>query len=337
MSASYGTIEVVRGRLSEERADQLVRFWAAAGALDEATARARLPEVVCLLTDDDGQITGVNSVYPAAVDLIGGRELWVYRNYLRSGAETGRRAMAHRAFVALQAEFDPTVAGPIGLCFLIDDAAQIEQDPGAVWLYPLSRYAGYLEDGRQVRIRYFENSRVGGPAEMVSFPVTLDRSYRTTPFAEQDMVGAGAVIELWAREGAMAEDEARRRIDEVLVIATRGDSELVGVATTYLEHNAQLDMDMWYFRAFVAAEHRASGVGISLALVARDDLEKRFVSGQDTRAGGIVYEVENPGLKQYMDFGNWGAVDFMFIGENERGDHVRVHYFPGAIAPGPPE
>jgi hypothetical protein len=27
--------------------------------------------------------------------------------------------------------------------------------------------------------------------------------------------------------------------------------------------------------------------------------------------------------------------DFTFIGENDRGDHVRVHYFPGAEAPGP--
>jgi hypothetical protein len=25
--------------------------------------------------------------------------------------------------------------------------------------------------------------------------------------------------------------------------------------------------------------------------------------------------------------------DFTFIVENQRGDHVRVHYFPGALAP----
>jgi hypothetical protein len=27
--------------------------------------------------------------------------------------------------------------------------------------------------------------------------------------------------------------------------------------------------------------------------------------------------------------------DFWYIGGNERGDHVRVHYFPGALAPAP--
>jgi hypothetical protein len=27
--------------------------------------------------------------------------------------------------------------------------------------------------------------------------------------------------------------------------------------------------------------------------------------------------------------------DFLFIGENSRGDHVRVHYFPGVAAPDP--
>jgi hypothetical protein len=30
-----------------------------------------------------------------------------------------------------------------------------------------------------------------------------------------------------------------------------------------------------------------------------------------------------------------GPLQAMFIGENERGSHVRVHYFPGALAPEP--
>jgi hypothetical protein len=337
MSASYGTIEIVRGRLSEARADALVRFWAREGVLDESAARARLGDVVCILVGNDGEIAGVNSVYDAPVEPVAGRRFWIYRNYLKPGAQSARQAMAHRAMLALQGLFDPTVEGPIGICFVIEDRADMERNPGADWLYPASRYAGYLEDGRQVRIRYFDGARVGPAREPIDFPLTLDHSYRTTPFAEQDGVDPEAVIELWVREGAMPEEEARRRIDEVVTVATHGDGELVGVATAYVEHNAQLRMDMWYFRAFVAAEHRASRVGWSLALVARDHLQQRFVSAVDTRASGIVYEVENEGLKEHMDFGYWAATDFLFIGENERGDHVRVHYFPGALAPVPAE
>jgi hypothetical protein len=337
MSASFGTIEVVRGRLSDERADQLVRFWTSEGVLDESAARARLGEVVCLLLDLDGEIAGVNSVYAAPVGLIAGRQFWIYRNYVKASPPIARQAMAHGAYMALNAQFDPAVEGPIGICFLVEDRSDIERNPGADWLYPSSRYAGYLEDGRQVRIRYFDGARVGPAREVFDFPLTLDHSYRTAPFAQQDAVGADAVVELWTREAAMSEEEARRRIDEVVVVATHGDGELVAVATAYLEHNAQLGMDMWYFRAYVAADHRATRVGWSLALVGRDYLQQRFVGASDLRAAGVVFEVENEGLKQHMDFGYWPATDFTYIGENERGDHVRVHYFPGALAPRPPE
>jgi hypothetical protein len=212
----------------------------------------------------------------------------------------------------------------------------MERNPGATWLYPSSRYAGYLADGRQVRIRYFEGARIGPAREAFDFPLTLDHSYVITPFAEQDAVDANAVVEMWTRQRAMREEEAQRRVDEVVAIATR-EGELVGVGTAYIEHNAQLRMDLWYFREFVATEHRASRVGWALSLVSRDHLAQRFVGGHDTRAPGVLMEVENEGLKEHLDFGYWSMTDFTFIGENERGDHVRVHYFPGALAPGPPE
>lgn len=337
MSASYGTIEVVRGRLSEERAGEIVQFWTGEGALDEASALARLAEVVCVLRGNDGRIAGVNSVYPAALELVGGRQFWVYRNYVTPAAQAGRQAFAHTAFLALQAEFDPTVEGPKGICFLIDDRTDMEGNPGATWLYPSCRYAGYLASGQQARIRYFEGARIGPAREGFDFPLTLDRRYRAAPFSEQQAVSADDVIAMWTREGAIRdEEEARRRVGEVAAVATH-DGELVGVATAYVEHNAQLGMDLWYFREFVAEAHRASRVGWSLTLVTREHLAQQFVGGHDTRASGMLMEVENEGLKEHMDYAYWAAVDFTFIGENERGDHVRVHYFPGALAPGPAE
>jgi hypothetical protein len=44
-----------------------------------------------------------------------------------------------------------------------------------------------------------------------------------------------------------------------------------------------------------------------------------------------IYEVENEGLKRHFD--DALPTDFTFLGENQRGDHVRVHYLPGALAP----
>jgi hypothetical protein len=71
------------------------------------------------------------------------------------------------------------------------------------------------------------------------------------------------------------------------------------------------------------------------AIDGRDHLERRFTSGEDTRGLGILYEIENELLKTYLNKGRWVPSDFTFIGENKRGDHVRVHYFDGAKVPPP--
>lgn len=163
----------------------------------------------------------------------------------------------------------------------------------------------------------------------------LDPGYRIDFFAEQDGVSEGDVLALWGRELRIAEEEVRRRIHEVLLVATTDGGELVGVSSAYLQQNEQLGMDLWYYRALVASEHRQSNVAVNLALIGRDHLEQRFVSGADPRAAGMIYEVEHEGLKRHFDEALWLPTDFTFIGENERGDHVRVRYFPGALAPEP--
>jgi hypothetical protein len=163
----------------------------------------------------------------------------------------------------------------------------------------------------------------------------LDPEYRIQPFAEQDTVSAADVVGLWRREAGLSAAEAERRVAELLLVATDRQGRLAGVCTTYLRHNEQLRSEMWYFRAFVAAAARHSNIAVGLVLRGRDHLVRRFVGGEDRRAIGIIFEVENEGLKSYFSQAVWLPSDFTFIGENARGDHVRVHYFPGALAPEP--
>ena len=158
-----GTIEVARGRMSDALAASLLRFWASTGALDEAAARRRLPEVVCVLRDAGGRIVGSSSVFPDVVPLVGGRRFWVYRSFLLPSAAGAFDAMVAAAFRTLEAEFDPAGAGPIGLCLLIGDRALLERRPDAEWSDPRLFYAGYLADGRQVRIGYFEGATTTAP------------------------------------------------------------------------------------------------------------------------------------------------------------------------------
>jgi len=155
-----GTIETVRGRLGDQTAGDLLRFWAVNGALEADQARARLPEVVCVLRDGAGRVVGVNSVFADEVERLAGRRFWVYRSFLVPEAREAAPAMIAHAFAALDDEFEPGGDGPIGLCVPLADRADMEARPEAEWSDPRMLYAGYDVDGAQVRIGYFAGATV---------------------------------------------------------------------------------------------------------------------------------------------------------------------------------
>lgn len=342
-TAPDGTIEVVRGRMTEERADELLRFWSREGALQEDEAQRRLSEVICVLLDGSGAIAGVNSVYPQRVGLVAGRLFWMYRHFLLPRASSAAPEMIEAAFATLEEEFDPAAVGPIGVCLIVSDPAVMEGRPEAVWPDTQLTFAGYLDDGQQLRIRYFEGAAIGpgfpdSPAlsDTVLDPPLEDR-YRIEALDDSAVVTPEDVLTLWRSEEAMPEAEARRRLDEVELVAVDEAEELVGIASAYLQHNPQLRLELWFGRVFVASAHRHSNLGRVLMMRGREYLEQRFTSGEDTRGAGIVMEIENEGLKRYFNKGLWRAahIHSTFIGENDRGDHVRVYYFPGAQVPAP--
>lgn len=158
---------------------------------------------------------------------------------------------------------------------------------------------------------------------------SLDEAYRVERFADSD-VAPQDVIDMWVREDAMPREEAERRVGEVHMVATTPSEGVVGVTTAYLAPNAQLGREMWHQRAFIAAAHRQSALGINMFCEGRDDLSHAYETGRDRRAPGILMEVENEGLKSRYPHAVWYMVWFTFIGLNAKGDHVRVHWFPGA-------
>ena len=154
------TIETVRGSLSDETAAEILAFWEGRGALSGNSAKQRLREVVCVLRDSDGAITGVNSVYAKEVPLVGNRVFWVYRSLLDSAGSESWIDMVRGAFEALAEKFDPEAGGPVGICVLISDGEEMRRRPEAEWTDPRLLYAGYSQDGSQVRIGYFPGARI---------------------------------------------------------------------------------------------------------------------------------------------------------------------------------
>lgn len=165
----------------------------------------------------------------------------------------------------------------------------------------------------------------------------MNSGYRIDRFADQSRLTARDVIDFWIREGALEEAEAERRVGEVLAVASDQQGNPVAICTTYLHRHDQLRAELWHTRVFVAAAHRRSGLAIELAHTARSHLTDRFISGDDRRGIGVLFEIESPILKRMFPQAIWPRTQFVFLGENARGDHVRVFYFPGAPAPEPDE
>jgi hypothetical protein len=296
--------------------------------------------VVCLLRRD-GALVGASSVYEFDVALIGGRRFWIYRSLLDEAVADQGPNMIRATFTALQDESGGSPEAPIGLCLLLSPDELRLRSAEAVWPDPRMIYAGYLGDGRQVRLAYFENAVIATPSPGVvvgppgGYGSAVDSGYSIELFAEQQRVTGEDVVAFWTQEGALALPEAQRRVEEILLVASDRAGQPVGVCTTVLRRIDRLRADLWFTRVFVGAAHRQSHLAVGLALGARDRLARRFASGDDRRAIGIVFEVESEILKRFLPQAIWPRTEFAFIGETSGGSHVRVFYFPGAPAPEP--
>jgi hypothetical protein len=162
----------------------------------------------------------------------------------------------------------------------------------------------------------------------------LESRYRIERFEGCEDVDQETVIRFWTEQANLPEGGARERVNEVMFVVLNEDNTLVGLCTVYLKRNQQLQGDFWHFRSFVRREDRQSNIAFHLTHHARDALRDNFISGQDKRAPGMIMEVENELLKKYRNEAVWESSQFAFFGSNERGDHCRVYFFPGARVPG---
>jgi hypothetical protein len=340
MSTGAAAVEVVRGDLSDEQAEEILDFWSARG-LEGHAARELLPSVVCMAIDDQGEVVGVNSIDDQVIPLVG-RRFWDYRWLLAGDSEEIAVAMFNSAFEALAEEFEAGGPGPIGLSVAIGGGETLESRPEAIWPDTELTFAGYLPDGRQLRIRYFWGATVEpGAASSPTIDQLVARNYeaedriRVEALAESDSVTADDVLALWAREGVVADAAAERRIDQVHLVAVAGEDEVAGVSTIYLDRSERLRMEMWNYRTFVPSGHRHSSVGAQLLFGNLEVLERRFRSGADTRAQGILFDLENEEVMKGLNTAVWPRTGYTFIGENPLGAHIRVRYFEGARVPQP--
>jgi hypothetical protein len=319
----------------------VLEFLSHEGGVRDEEARRWLSELVCVATEGE-RIVGVSAARPAIVGLVGGRGFWLYLSVVAPSSDERWDQMFNSSFDLLAREFEEEPGQYVGLCVLVEDPAVIKRRSEAIWPATDSMFAGYLDDDRQVRLRYFWGAPISpGLPNSPSIDDTRAQEYPLEDRYEILSLEAGGataddVIELWLREGAMAtREEARQRVAEVTLVAVEREAGVAGVSTLYLQRNQQLRMDLWNYRTYVAEPHRLSNIAAQLIFRNRDLLEGRFARGEDTRAQGMLFELENAGMGEYFNKALWLPADFTFIGDSELGGHVRVHWFPGATVPPP--
>lgn len=138
------------------------------------------------------------------------------------------------------------------------------------------------------------------------------------------------LLAFWKAHHAIPnEDEARRRLSQVVLLARDADGEIAGVCTAYPATPPQLGQPVYVWRVFIAPAWRSSRLMFNLGS------RSCAVLGEYARAHGypcigILVELENERFKEVGRQAEWPRPRFTYIGKSPRGLDVRIHYFKGA-------
>ncbi len=206
-----------RSRRSRRGADEILRFLTTTGGLNEEAARRQLSEAVVVALDG-GEIVGVSSAHAAGLQLIGGRRFWIYQSVLAVDSAELWNGLFNASFDAL-AENSSEAATTPGSLRIGRRSVPDRTFPEVVWPKTELMLAGFLDDDRQVRVRYFWGAEIG-PGLPGSPPIEVTRHqtypledrYRVQSLAENSEVGPDDVIGSGPARERSPRAEAERRV-----------------------------------------------------------------------------------------------------------------------------
>ncbi len=320
----------------EVAADAVLAFWELEDVLAPAERHRRVAEVLVVATDAAGEVAGVGTTYLDDATALGS-PLWFYRTYVGRGQR--RSAVGVELALAAREHLAARFAGGdqrgIGMAWEVQNAALRAAWPDAVWPLVDMALVGRTLDGDDLRVWFFPGAQAPAPPPPPTAPVELADGHRVALLAGHPDLRHADVVRLWVDHDVLPEAIARRRAAQALLVATDAAGALVGVGTTYLALQPQLGLPMWHYRTFVLPEHRGAELAREMAATAHAHLAARWRAGVDRRGRGLVFEVENAGLRDHLRQAIWPRTRVEFMARLPSAD-VRVRYFPGALAPPPP-
>ncbi|MEO8485963.1 MAG: hypothetical protein ABI585_06440 [Betaproteobacteria bacterium] len=166
-------------------------------------------------------------------------------------------------------------------------------------------------------------------------PPTVVRGYRFEPvYGRVAPALRQEIVALWLAAGVLPEDEARRRVDEVVIAIRNPAGELAGVNTAYVRGVTGGSGSWYFYRTFVRPEDRGVPGVVSGALRVAIETLRAYPHPEHPR--GVVAVIENPKLANRGPMRRMDRLGLHRIGQDAAGRDVWCIKFDGTVPVAPP-
>ena len=158
----------VWGKVDPGLTAELARFWLENKAMvDEGKAAERAAQVVCVARLD-GRVVGATTAYPRIVPMLR-QPMYYLRMYLAQdlrGKDMSWQFLNDSFAVIEKQELGKDKPLCLGVILALDNQRLARHYNDAYWPRTKFTYAGISRDGKELRVRYFEDVRLPPPVQL---------------------------------------------------------------------------------------------------------------------------------------------------------------------------
>ena len=149
-------------------------------------------------------------------------------------------------------------------------------------------------------------------------------------WGDKSRVLAEQIVSFWLEHKALpSRGHALARLSQAVYLVRDESSRIVALSTAYQKEHPRFGLTFFYFRCFVAPDHRRAGLARVLVVEVTRLLERRHAEGHDPHVVGVFVELQNQDVQRTMNQTVWPYVPMVYVGRGQGGVHERVYYFPG--------
>lgn len=142
---------------------------------------------------------------------------------------------------------------------------------------------------------------------------------------------AREILDLWTKSAGLTDEQAKKRLTELILYVRDGSGQIIGVATAGKTYFQQIQNYVYAYRCFIEPEARVPALDTQMIVRTKDFLQKKSEQETENRCVGILTIVQNEVIKQNWKQAIWLGADMIYVGNTPEGHHIRIGYFKNAM------